>query len=219
MRGFIRYNMKKLSLLFLSLVVAGAIFQSCSKSKTYAQQLKEERHAILNFIDDNQISVIDFAQFQAQDSLTDNTRNQYVLLDNGVYMQIQEKGQGRKLPDNGTNVEILCRYVEQNIATGDTISRNPDPRFESFSPELMICSKKNGVITGRFSEGYMTSYGSIVPNGWLSPLDFINLSRATSGIAVVRLIVPSKQGQSEAYDNVYPCYYEVSYQLANPIFD
>ena len=69
--------MKKLSLLFLLLLVAGMAFQSCSKSKTYAQQLKEEREIIDNYIEDNNIDVIDFDKFEAQDSTT--IGNQYVF--------------------------------------------------------------------------------------------------------------------------------------------
>lgn len=208
--------MKKLSLLFLLLLVVGITFQSCSKSKTYAQQLKEEREAIQNFIDDNQIDVIDFDKFQAQDSMT--VGNQYVLLpDNGVYMQIVKKGDGKKMPDNGMNIGILCRFTEVNIASNDTLLQNPI--YDGDLPDLMICSKSNGSITGRFQEGYMTVYSSSVPSGWLVPLNYINLSRSTSNLAIVRLIVPSKQGQSDAVQYVYPCYYEISYQLENPIFD
>ena len=38
------------------------------------------------------------------------------------------------------------------------------------------------------------------------------LSYSADDIARVRLIVPHSQGQLEAIDRVYPCYYEITYQ-------
>lgn len=204
--------MKKLSLLFLSLLLIGAVSQSCSKSKTYAEQLKEEKNAIRNFIDDNHINVIDLAQFEAQDSTTNVERNEYVLFpDMGIYMQIVNEGRGEKLPGDGARTEILCRFVEVNIASRDTIQMNPINNTDG--PEEMICSKSGVTISGTFSRGYMTVYGTSVPNGWLVPLNYVNLGRKTSDLAKVKLIVPAKQGQSNASKFVYPCFYEITYQL------
>ena len=55
----------------------------------------------------------------------------------------------------------------------------------------------------------------MVPNGWIIPLQYVKVGRQTSadsGIAKVRLIVPHSQGQSDATSNVYPCFYELTYQ-------
>lgn len=203
--------MKKLSLLLLSLLFLGLMFQSCSKSKTYAEKLKEEKEAVQNYIEDNHINVIDVDQFYAQDTTTNVDKNEYVLFsDIGVYMQIVKKGNGTKLDDEGTRTAILCRYTEINISTGDTISKNPI--YDTDAPEEMICSKNGTSITGTFSQGYMTVYGASVPNGWLIPLNYINLGRKTSDLATVKLIVPAKQGQSDASRFVYPCFYDITYQ-------
>lgn len=204
--------MKKLSLSFLFLLALGLAFQSCKKSKTYAEMLKEEREAIRNFIEDQKIKVITTEQFYAQDSTTNVAENEYVLFkDNGVYMQIVSKGQGEKMPE-GVRVEILSRFVEVRISTGDTLLRNPIMGYED--PEELICRKVGTNITGTFSSGYMTTYGSSVPTGWLIPLNYVNLGRSTSDLAKVRLIVPAKQGQYDASYYVYPCFYEISYQLS-----
>ena len=46
-------------------------------------------------------------------------------------------------------------------------------------------------------------------------MSYVNLGRQVSaeeGIAKVRLIVPHSQGQTDATSNVYPCFYEITYQ-------
>ena len=50
--------MKKLVLLFLSLLAFSFAFQACDDSKTYAEMLEEEDDAIAAFIRDNDIQVI-----------------------------------------------------------------------------------------------------------------------------------------------------------------
>ena len=81
----------------------------------------------------------------------------------------------------------------------------------------MTCTNTSGRMSCRFTPGLMdTLYGtSTVPSGWLIPLPFINLGRQDTpegGTALVRLIVPAAQGQSDAGYNIYPCFYEISYQ-------
>ncbi|MCD8265556.1 MAG: DUF4827 domain-containing protein, partial [Prevotellaceae bacterium] len=44
---------------------------------------------------------------------------------------------------------------------------------------------------------------------------YVNIGRQTTedeGIAKVRLIVPHSQGTADATGNVYPCFYELTYQ-------
>ncbi|MEG2573647.1 MAG: DUF4827 family protein, partial [Bacteroides sp.] len=84
--------MKKLSLLFLSLLTVGLSLQSCDNYVTYAEQLKAEKEAIKKFISVNNIKVISTDQFYNQDSTTNVEKNEYVLFaDNGIYMQIVEQ--------------------------------------------------------------------------------------------------------------------------------
>ena len=62
---------------------------------------------------------------------------------------------------------------------------------------------------------YMVYNKTSVPSGWIVPLSYVNLGRQVSadeGIAKVRLIVPHSQGQTDATSNVYPCFYEITYQ-------
>ena len=73
-------------------------------------------------IEKEDIKVISFEQFQEQDSTTNVKDNEFVLFsDNGVYMQIVEKGNGDVLKDG--RYEVLARYVEEQGR-----SRNIRPR-------------------------------------------------------------------------------------------
>ena len=84
--------MKKLTLFFFALLAVCLAFQACDNSKTYAEMLEEEKDAIKAFIKDSSIVVISQSEFYAQDSTTDVSRNEYVQLASGVYMQIVDKG-------------------------------------------------------------------------------------------------------------------------------
>ena len=69
----------------------GLAIQSCNDGKTYAELKEEERDAIQRFIELNEIKVIDEEQFEAQDSTTNVSANEYVLFDeSGIYMQVSK---------------------------------------------------------------------------------------------------------------------------------
>ena len=84
----------------------------------------------------------------------------------------------------------------------------------------MSVTNTSGTFTATFTSGVMcsSSYGyssNYVPSGWLKPLTYIKLGRPDSEdakIAHVHLIVPSTQGQVYASSNVYPGYYDLTYQ-------
>lgn len=202
--------MKK-SIYSVLLLLAGAcLFQACDDTETYAEMKEKERDAINAFIKSEGINVISMDQFYEQDSLTNLDNNEFVLFsDNGVYMQIVRKGEGAPLED-GERAEIIARYLEVNIKTGDTLTAN---KYAAANPDYLTVTNKSGSYTGSFTSGYMKSnYGSSVPSGWLVPMPYINLGRKQSTITSLRLIVPHSEGQSTATSYVYPCYYEITYQ-------
>lgn len=230
--------MKKTShiLLCLLLLAPCLVLLSCSDSETYAEQKEKEYKAITSFIDRDivvrdadgnvvcnvgKITAISEEQFLAQDSTTDLERNEYVLFQNtGVYMQIVRKGTGEKL-ERGKTARILCRFVEYNIL-GDSIQLRNDVNYWHPSPDIMNVSNNSGSFSASFntevgSGGAMyNTYGTAsVPSGWLVPFAYIRIGRQDSdeeGIAKVRLIVPHTEGQVSASNNVYPCFYEITYQ-------
>lgn len=220
--------------LFLTLAMAMTfVFTSCEDEDTYAERRKTERSQISSFLNNGVqvkdtdtgedllnvpggISVISESAFLANDSTTDVSKNEYVLFNSsGIYMQIVRKGSGEKLAE-GSSATVICRYTEFNIAA-DTIQSSNNIMSYEVLPEKMICQNTYGTLTASFISGVMMSLyqSSSVPSGWLEPLRYINLGRqasSTSEIALVRLIVPSTEGQSDAMRNVYPCFYEISYQ-------
>lgn len=224
--------MKSKIYLFAFLMVAmAALFQSCNDDETYADKRKRENKQISAFIasgvqvksedaDDEfllnvpgNIKTISEDEFERNDSTTDVTKNEYVYFKRtGVYMQIVSKGNGAKLAD-GENARIVCRYTEFNIAT-DSIQTSNKTNSAEMTPDVMIVNNTLGSFTGTFVSGvmYQSYNSSAVPAAWLTPLTYINLGRSTDNLAHVRLIVPGSQGQANASANVYPCFYDITYQ-------
>lgn len=220
-------------IIFLCLLCTASAFLACDDEDTYAERRERERSQIKSFlskgiqVEDEEsdkvmlevapnINVISESTFYANDSTTDVSKNEYVLFSgSGIYMQIVRKGVGKKL-EPGESATILTRYIEYNIAADSIQSTNRALAYETY-PDVMTCRNSFGVFTASFTSGVMMSlYNSAsVPSGWLIPLQFIRLGRQSSEdgeIALVRLIVPSTEGQSDAMTSVYPCFYEISYQ-------
>lgn len=204
--------------------------QSCDDDETYAEKREKERDAISAFlkrdvaitmngdtlVDVGLINVISEDQFYRQDSMTNVANNEYVLFENtGIYMQIVRRGTGSKLL-SGQTKSIICRYVEYNILT-DAVQSNSSTAY----PDIMDVTNTYGTFKGSFNTtinggGVMYNYygSKAVPAGWLVPLTYICIGRQIDEreIAKVRIIVPHTQGHSDASSNVYPCFYEITYQ-------
>ena len=195
----------------------GVFLQSCNNGKTYAEMKEEEREAIKRFIELNDIQVIDEEQFAEQDSMTRVEANEYVLFEeSGVYMQVVDLGKGERLSDG--RHEMLVRYLEERIVedgTTDTLSLNTMANIYPHPDEFILTKSKNS-ISASFSSGamYDTHGSAYVPTGWLLPLNYLKVGRETSARSKVRLIVPHSEGTSTASGEVFPCYYEITYQLS-----
>ncbi|MBR1387523.1 MAG: DUF4827 domain-containing protein [Alloprevotella sp.] len=215
------------------IVAVIVLLSSCTKEISYAEMRKRERKQIEAFIQNGvtvydeisgrnilhvpgPIKAISEIEFENNGQQTDIESNEYVLFaGSGVYMQIVRKGTGSKI-ENGQSATVLCRYTEFNIAADTIISMNNNLTNET-RPEVLSIQNTLGLFTGSFVSGVMkTLYASpTVPSGWLFPFPYINIGRQDSEdaeIALVRLIVPSTEGQSDAYTNTYPCFYEISFE-------
>lgn len=209
--------MKKITLLML--VVMGMMtLLSCNNDETYADKKDKERDAINEFISNRGIKVIDEATFLANDSTTDVSKNEYVLFaGTGVYMQIVAKGVGTKIAKGETRT-VLSRFTEFNIMN-DTIQLTNNTMYWSAIVDKMTITNTSGTFTGIFdsnSSVMVRAYNTTaIPSGWLVPFTYIRVGRPVTEddkIAHVRLIVPHSQGQADASQNVYPCYYDLTFQ-------
>ena len=205
--------MKKISILLVVILALGNIFMSCSNGKTYAEMKDDEKESIKRFIELNDINVIDYETFEKNDFKTDTAKNEFVLLsEKGVYLQIINKGKGKKLEDG--RYEILSRYVEEKInkdgKTDSTVWNNTYP-----DPDVFMLKVNGDSYDATFTSGLMASqYGTaFVPSGWLLPFEFIAPGREISDRSRLRLIIPHSVGNSYATQNVLPFYYEITYQL------
>ncbi len=231
--------MKKIFLYTALLAACTFMLPSCNDEETYAEQKEKERKAINSFLrrgvaivdaegdticDVGVIKVISESQFAAQDSTTNVDENEYVLFKgSGIYMQIVRKGVGERLK-SGDRKRIICQFKEYNIL-GDSLQIRSDVPFWAPYPDIIDVYCTSGSISGTFnntinpggamSQTYFSSGDKTVFNGWLKPLEFVNIGRQTTaeeGIAKVRVIVPHSEGQSSALVSVYPCFYEITYQ-------
>jgi len=216
--------MKKYSYI-IALLMAVVVLASCEKYETYSDMKKKEQDAIEAFISEQGIQVIDQTTFEAQGNKTDLASNQFVKFTrNGVYMQIIREGCGSVLEEDKT-VNVLCRFMEKNIKTGDVVVRNDVHASLSSMGSIdvsqfldkMSVVRTGTTITASFLSGMMYQYhgSTSVPGGWLVPLNYVKIGRPEKEgeeTAKVRLIVPHSQGTADASSSVTPYYYEITYE-------
>ena len=199
---------------FIAIVVLAALLvvHACTDYETYGDKKKQERASISQFISDSAFVIITESQFQNQGNMTNGDKEFVLLNKSGVYMQIVRKGCGDPIKD-GERVGLLCRFFEMNIqdTTGMT------NMYAAYDLDKMTVERSGSTYAATFTQGLMySSYGASVPEGWLVPLDYINVGRPSKPgdeIAKVRLIVPHSQGTTNnAKSNVYPYYYEITFE-------
>ena len=220
--------MKNLYFPILLSIIAFFSLQSCDNHKTYGELVDEENDAIHAFIVKNDIKVISKKEFIEKDSTT--AENEYVLFDdNGIYMNIVYKGEGKEILPEGT-YDILSRFMEVSIDdidqmgvhAGDTLVRNMYANGIPslyLNPEEYKVTIKGQSYSGNF-QGTSLMYQfydqlTAVPGGWLLPLQYVKPTRTTESgkWARVKLIVPHSEGTNTAMRFVYPCFYEITYNL------
>lgn len=210
--------MKKLLILFLSLLAIGGLFQACDNSKTYAEMLEDEKNAVNQFISDSAIHVISLDEFEidtvtAVKGVNGATYDEYVAFSNGIYMQIVNRGvKDEKTFANGD--EICTRYLEKDIMTRELTC------FNVFLDEYADATQlyTNPAVFRYVNDGTYSAYGiftqmdyywasyyqtTAVPSGWLLALPYL------WNKAHVRLIIPSKMGHSNSQQYVTPFYYDI----------
>lgn len=198
-----------------TLFVLAAILMTaaCNDYETYGELKDKERDNISKFISDSSFVIIREDQFHNQGDMTVGDK-QFVYLDkSGVYMQIVRKGCGEKIKD-GETLNILCRFIEKSIQDTTTLFNHV---YYIYDPDIMRVSRTGSTYSATFTSGVMLqSYGASVPEGWLVPLQYVNIGRLANPddeLARVKLIVPHSQGTTQnAKSNVIPFYYDITFQ-------
>ena len=90
----------------LLILCAALVAISCSKTKSYTDMLKDEKKAIERFIDDKGLEILD--DFPADSVFKEN---QFVLLDNGVYLNIIDKGSDQRAVQYKTKMLYRCKML------------------------------------------------------------------------------------------------------------
>ena len=204
--------MKHTIIALLSLFCLVTTFVACNDYETYGDKKNKERAAIKQFLADSAINVISEDVFHKQGDMTDNSKNEFVYMNNtGVYMQIVHKGCGEPLRD-GENSDLMVRFLELCLLDSTAIYNDTAP----YDVDVMNVRRQGNVFTASLTDGVMMSAYNTesVPTGWLVPLKYVNVGRPRTEddhIAKVRLIVPHTQGHSVASSYVYPYYYEISF--------
>ena len=218
--------MKKLFYLSVLLYALSFGLQSCNDGKTYAEMKEEEADAINKFILENNIKVISEKEFIENDTVT--KENEFVLFDkSGVYMNIQYRGDGEILKEGRYNIssrflEICIKDVEElGFSAGDTLAHNI---YSPYSENFLLTIGSSGSYSASFTDMAQSSMYSFYEtadfqSGWLVPFAYLKMKSYISAtpsdkIARVRLIVPHSEGTASfATRYVYPCYYEITYDL------
>ena len=203
------------ALFLLLAVVSLASLVACNDYETYGDKKEKERKAIREFLADSSFVVISESQFHQQGDVTDVAKRQFVYMDNsGVYMQIVHQGCGKPLQD-GENSDLLVRFVEVGLIDSTAIYNDVNP----YDVDIMNVKRQGNSFTASFNTGgswyVYHSNTETVPQGLIVPLPYLNMGRprtADDQIAKVRLIVPHTQGHIIASQNVYPYYYEITFQ-------
>lgn len=204
-------------------------FQSCDNNKTYAEMVEEEEDAIDHFISEKGIKVISKDQFFNNDSTTQE--NEYVFFkDKGIYMNVVYEGDAKEILPEGSYV-ILSRFIEivlkdvedLGVVYGDTLLKNmyanDYPNMQLKPEEYKVTVDGNNGYSGTFQGTSIMAHAyensTAVPTGWLFPLQFVKPTRTNEAakLARVKLILPHNEGSFYASRFVYPCYYEITYNL------
>jgi len=149
--------------------------------------LKDERKCISRFISDNNIEVL--KTYPANGTFADN---QFVQLDNGVYLNVVDSGNGNRAVSGQTT--ILCRarvkwlmeWLGADTATVDNLGTDDGPMVFKYG------------VTIESTDEFTTYFCS---SGLASALEYVGDS------STVKLIVPFAVSSQSFNTNGIPLYY------------
>ena len=178
-----------LSILFVSLMVV-----SCGKSqRTLADMQKAEKKAIQRLIDEKGIEVL--SKYPSNGVFKSN---QFVKLDNGVYMNVIDSGNGIRATQYKTHLLVRLNAMHFVDDSATYVAAYNFYTWSNYGPH------SNGTEPIEFLYG--TAYTEniqFVGEGLQTPLQYVG-DRAR-----VKLIVPFKRGDYYDQQNGDPVYFDV----------
>jgi hypothetical protein len=178
-------------LIFLTGIVLAS---SCSKQRSYSDMIKDQKRAIDKLIGQEGLEIL---KKYPSDSVFGE--KQFVLLDNGVYLNVVDSGNGNR-PVAGKTT-ILVRCSARSLFEGDSSSISLFPN--GYDPMEFIYGSADVVIS-RYAQSYYSPYYFCLSTGLESALGYVGEN------SIVKLIVPFDEGSTYQTANSYgvPLYYD-----------
>lgn len=170
------------------LLCAVLLMPSCDKTTSYTDMLKAEKKAIERLMDDEGFVVL--KKYPADGVFKEN---EFYKMDNGVYLNVIDSGNGERATSNSTIV--VCRFKAW-LFKSDTTDYN------GFLSSQFPVTFKYGVNQPITDDRSYTALDYFVCDGLASGLDYVGDS------SVVKLIVPFKVASSSFQNSGDPIYFE-----------
>lgn len=179
----------------LLIVCAALLTLSCNKTKSYTDMLNDEKKAINRLIAEEGIEVL--KNFPA-DSVFE--ANQFVVLDNGVYLNIIDQGDNDRAVLNKT--KILARFTAKLFKQNDsTIYSNYGPHSNGTAPVEFIYGSYTPLSEPSTRLEY--NLNTLLSEGMETSLQYVGHK------GKVKLIVPFKVGTNDQQKSGYSIYFRI----------
>lgn len=186
-----------------SLLIAGVVLLTlaCNKTKSYTDMLKDQEKAIERVIDHEGLRIMDKIPADSVFGEKD-----FVLLENGVYMNIVDWGTTEKAEVGRTKVLYRCDvvYPMDSVYITKSNSYSMNSPYYIYLTTGYVSSNygphSNGTSPYPFIYG---NYDTYVSEGLMTPLEYVGNG------AKVKLIVPFKRGLANDQKNGQPIYYQI----------
>ena len=178
--------MRKTVIFVLSAIVLTSINIACNQNKTTMELIREEKRAIERYLDRRNIKVL---RTYPKDSIFGE--NEYLLTKDGLYMQVVDSGNGRRVRPLIDRVQVRFEsfhYIKAYVR-GDTASIKLD--YTWFPMEFIYGQPGS----------YAKDPSGLPCDGWAIPLLHVGEG------AIVNLIIPSRIGNSTDNANFAPVFY------------
>jgi hypothetical protein len=177
--------MKKGFYITMSLLVAAALgFSSCNNTKSYADMLKDQKRALTKLFADS--GYVTLASYPANGVFAPN---EFFVLDNGVYLNVVDSGNGNR-PIPGIT-SILCRFRAHILL--DTVS------YENISNGTFPLVYTYGKTDYTSQEPYMSQFFT---TAMFSAMEYVGDS------SEVKIIIPFDVSSSYFQTQGNPIFYD-----------